>query len=55
MEVLAIMSASVAVLLQALVEYLPMWSVAQHPYVVEWGRFSIVILLVVELSTIERS
>ena len=51
-EVLGIMSASVAVLLQALVEYLPMWSVTQHSYMVEWGRFSIVTSLVVGSTTI---
>ena len=45
--------ASVAVLLQALVEYLPMWSVTQHSYVVEWGRFSIVTSLVVGSTAIE--
>ena len=44
---------SVAVLLQALVEYLPMWSVTQHSYVVEWGRFSIVTSLVVGSTAIE--
>ena len=52
-EVLGIMSASVAVLLQALVEYLPMWSVTQHSYVVELGRFSIVTSLVVGSTAIE--
>ena len=46
------LAASVAVLLQALVEYLPMWSVTQHSYVVEWGRFSIVTSLVVGSTTI---
>ena len=51
-EVLGIMSASVAVLLQALVEYLPMWSVTQHSYI-EWGRFSIVTSLVVGSTNIE--
>ena len=45
--------ASVAVLLQALVGYLPMWSVTQHSYVVEWGRFSIVTSLVVGTTAIE--
>ena len=44
---------SVAVLLQALVEYLPMWSATQHSYVVEWGRFSIVTSLVVGTTAIE--
>ena len=52
-EVLGIMSDSVAVLLQALVEYLPMWSATQHSYVVEWGRFSTVTSLVVGSTTIE--
>ena len=45
--------ASVAVLLQALVEYLPMWSVTQHSYVVESGRLSIMTSLVVGSTTIE--